>query len=104
MRHSQKLWRVKKVDKNHNQVDDRLDWFTNACSVILPFTTIHQLYLIYVERQVDGVSGITWLLYAVLSVPLFLYSWQRKDPPMIVLNGLWVLVDALVWLGVVLYA
>jgi uncharacterized protein with PQ loop repeat len=93
----------KKIDSDHNAVDDRLDWITNVCSVVLPFTTLHQLYLIYVLRETAGVSGITWLLYAVLSVPLFIYSLQRKDTPMIILNGLWVLVDALVWLGVVLY-
>lgn len=93
----------KKIDLNHNAVDDRLDWITNICSVILPFTTLHQVYLIYVERETAGVSGPTWLLYAILSVPLFIYSLQRKDTPMIILNGLWVLFDLLVWFGVVLY-
>lgn len=99
-----KTLRRKKHDKNHNQVDDRLDTLTNICAVVLPFTTLDQLYLIYVKRQVDGVSAITWFLYGILSIPLLAYSLQRKDFPMIVLNGLWVVIDLSVWLGVILYA
>lgn len=94
----------RKHDKNRNGVDDRLDWLTNACAVILPFTTLDQLYIIYVRKETAGVSAITWLLYGVLSIPLLIYSLKRKDVPMILLNGLWVIFDLAVWLGVVLAA
>lgn len=93
-----------KKDKNGNGVDDRLDIITNFCAVILPFTTIDQLYLIYIKRQTEGVSGITWFLYGLLSIPLFFYSLKRKDTPMIILNGLWVIIDWGVWVGVILYS
>ncbi len=89
-------------DKNKNGVDDKLDLITNVCSVILPFTTLDQLYLVYVKREVVGVSAITWFLYGLLSIPLFIYSLKRKDLPMIMLNGLWVIFDWAVWLGVFL--
>jgi uncharacterized protein with PQ loop repeat len=89
-------------DKNKNGVDDKLDLITNVCSVILPFTTLDQLYLIYVKREVAGVSAITWFLYGLLSIPLLIYSLKRKDLPMIMLNGLWVVFDWAVWLGVFL--
>jgi uncharacterized protein with PQ loop repeat len=89
-------------DKNKNGVDDKLDLITNVCSVILPFTTLDQLYLIYVKREVAGVSAITWFLYGLLSIPLLVYSLKRKDLPMILLNGLWVVFDWAVWLGVFL--
>lgn len=89
-------------DKNKNGVDDKLDLITNVCSVILPFTTLDQLYLVYVKREVAGVSAITWFLYGLLSIPLFIYSLKRKDLPMIMLNGLWVIFDFAVWFGVFL--
>ena len=92
-----------KSDKNRNGVDDRLDFITNVCAVVLPFTTLDQLHIIYIQKQTEGVSALTWFLYAVLSVPLLIYSIKRKDFPMIVLNGLWVVVDATVWIGVLLY-
>lgn len=91
-------------DKNKNGVDDRLDWITNACAVILPFTTIDQLYLIYIQKKVEGVSSVTWLLYGLLSIPLLIYSLKRKDLPMIILNGLWVVIDLSVWFGVIIYS
>jgi len=93
-----------KQDKNKNHVDDRLDAITNICAVILPFTTLDQLFLIYIQKKTDGVSALTWFLYGALSIPLFIYSLKRKDTPMIILNGLWVIIDWSVWLGVVLYS
>lgn len=93
-----------KKDKNRNGVDDRLDWITNACAVILPFTTLDQLYIIYVEKKIEGVSAITWFLYGLLSIPLLIYSLKRKDLPMILLNGLWVLFDFAVWAGVFIFS
>lgn len=90
------------LDKNKNGVDDRLDLITNVCAVILPFTTLDQLYLIYVKKETAGVSALTWFFYGLLSIPLFLYSWQKKDLPMMLLNGLWVIFDWTVWLGVFL--
>ena len=89
-------------DKNNNGVDDKLDLITNVCSVILPFTTLDQLYLIYIKKETAGVSAITWFLYGLLSIPLLVYSLKRKDLPMIMLNGLWVIFDWAVWLGVFL--
>lgn len=93
-----------KEDKNKNGVDDRLDWITNVCAVILPFTTLDQLYIIYIKRETTGVSAITWFLYGLLSIPLLIYSLKRKDLPMILLNGLWVLFDFAVWAGVVIFS
>lgn len=92
-----------KNDKNHNNVDDRLDLLTNICAVILPFTTIDQLYLIYIQKKTEGVSLLTWFLYGILSIPLFIYSVKRKDTPMIILNGLWVVIDLMVWFGALIY-
>lgn len=89
-------------DKNHNGVDDRFDIIVNICSVILPFTTLDQLYIIYVKGETAGVSGITWLLYGLLSIPLLVYGIKRKDIPVILLNGLWVFFDLAVWLGTIL--
>jgi uncharacterized protein with PQ loop repeat len=96
--------KIVKADKNKNGVDDRLDWITNVCAVVLPFTTLDQLYIIYVKRETAGVSAITWFLYGLLSIPLLIYSLKRKDLPMILLNGLWVLFDFAVWAGVTIFS
>lgn len=100
--HARKILKRGK-DKNKNGVDDKLDLLTNICAVVLPFTTFDQLYIIYIQKKVEGVSAVTWLLYAILSVPLLIYSIKRKDLPMIVLNGLWVIIDLAVWVGVLIH-
>jgi len=43
-----------KKDKNKNGVDDRLDVITNICSVVLPLTTLDQLYIIYIKNKLPG--------------------------------------------------
>lgn len=90
-------------DANKNGIHDHFDWIINACAIILPFTTLDQLYLIYVKKETAGVSALTWFLYGILSIPLLLYSIKRKDLPMILLNGLWVIFDLAVWVGALLY-
>ena len=89
-------------DTNRNGVDDRLDKVTNLCAVALPFTTLDQLYIIYGQGITAGVSAFTWFMYGLLTIPLLIYSLKRKDTPMIILNGLWVVVDFAVWFGVVI--
>ena len=91
-------------DKNDNGVDDKLDLLTHICAIILPFTTVDQLYIVFYKKQTEGVSSITWLLYGILTIPLFIYSIKRKDTPMIILNGLWIIIDFAVWIGVLLYS
>ncbi len=91
-------------DKNKNGVDDRLDLIAHISAVVLPFTTIDQLYIVFVKKQTDGVSSTTWLLYGLLTIPLLIYSIKRKEVPMIILNGLWVIIDFAVWIGVVMYS
>jgi uncharacterized protein with PQ loop repeat len=90
-------------DKNKNNVDDRFELIVNICSVVLPFTTLPQLYTIYIERMTEGVSIITWLSYTLLTIPLLIYSIRRKELPLILLNGFWVLIDAAVVIGLLLY-
>lgn len=98
-----KSYLKKKSDKNKNGVDDRLDFITNVCAIVLPFTTIDQLHIIYIQKNTEGVSALTWFLYGFLTIPLFIYSLKRKDFPMIILNGLWLVIDFTVWIGVLLY-
>ena len=35
---------------NKNGVDDRLDLITHICAVVLPFTTIDQLYIVFIKK------------------------------------------------------
>lgn len=86
-------------DKNKNHIDDRFDFLVNACALILPFTAIPQIYTIYIEKRTEGVSVVSWFLYAVFTIPLFIYSLKRKDIPMIILNGLWIAVNIVVAVG-----
>lgn len=92
------------MDKNKNNVDDRFEVIVNICSVILPFTTLPQLYIIYIENNVSGVSAFTWFAYAILTIPIFIYSIKRKELPLILLNGLWIVVDLAVAIGVLIYS
>lgn len=88
-------------DKNRNKVDDRLDSVVNVSAIALPLTTLPQLDMIYRQQLVEGVSALTWFLYALLTIPLWLYSLIRRDTPMLILNSLWLVIDLAVAFGVI---
>lgn len=74
-----------------------------AMAVIEPLMTIPQIYEIWIKKQAEGVSGISWALYLFAAVIWLLYGLQLKDKPVIISSTLWLFMEAAVVLGTVLY-
>jgi len=80
-----------------------LDRLLLVVAIIAPFTTLPQLYTIFIEKNVTGVSAITWLLYTVLTLPWIVYGFVHKEKPIIVSSLLWLVTDVLVVVGTMVY-
>ncbi len=80
-----------------------LDRVVLALSVAAPVLTIPQAMDIYTTRDASGVSAITWGAYTLFAFPWLLYGIVHKEPPIIVSNILWIILDSLVFIGVLLY-
>lgn len=68
-----------------------------------PLMTLPQIYQIFSTKTAQGISLTTWGLYCVSSAVWFLYGLKIKDKPLIIASFLWVLMEALVVAGTVIY-
>ncbi len=71
--------------------------------VIGPLMTLPQVFKIWINHQVSGVSIISWAAYLIMAFFWVIYGFIHKEKPIILTYLLWVLLDALVVLGVVVY-
>ncbi len=69
-------------------------------ALVGPFSSIPQIVEIwFVDKSAVGVSFLTWSLFFLVSVVWFLYGWSRRDRPLIISNGLWMLGEAVIMIG-----
>jgi len=71
--------------------------------VIAPLMTAPQAYRVWVDRQVEGLHLGTWSVYFVNAILFTIYGIIHKDKPIIVMQGLFVLMTGLVSLGIILF-
>ena len=80
-----------------------LDAIVMVVAVVYPLSTIPQILDIWIGRQVQGVSLLTWLSFLVLQAILLVYGIIHKDRKLTIMWGLWVLMYALVVVGLLIY-
>ena len=68
-----------------------------------PLSSIPQLWEIWMDRDAAGVSLVTWTLFLITSAVWLLYAINKRDRPLIISNGLWVVFEAFIMLGAFLY-
>jgi uncharacterized protein with PQ loop repeat len=77
------------------------DKFIMVAAVCYPLTTVPQITEVF-KGNTEGVSVTTWGGYIIFSFLFLIYGLIHKVKPMIVSNGLWVIVNSLVAVGVLL--
>lgn len=75
-----------------------------AIAVIEPLMTLPQVYEIWVKKNAEGVSGLTWGLYLIAAVIWLLYGLQLKDKPIIISSILWLFFESAVVVGTLVYS
>jgi MtN3 and saliva related transmembrane protein len=80
---------------------DRFRSFMIFVAVVEPLTTLPQIYQVWVNNQVAGVSLLTWSLYVIVSCIWIMYGIKIKDTPVLVASFLWFITEILVVLGVI---
>jgi len=80
-----------------------LDNLIMVVAIIFPFTALPQIYNIWINNNVDGVSLTSWSLFFILSIPFLIYGIVHKEKPLIVMYSLWLVVHASVITGIVLF-
>jgi MtN3 and saliva related transmembrane protein len=72
-------------------------------AVIMPLTTLPQIFMLYGTKNASGLSLSMWVLYAIGCVPFLLFGIIYRHKQLILLNVLWLLVQAVMIVGILLY-
>ncbi|OGK38066.1 hypothetical protein A3F03_02505 [Candidatus Roizmanbacteria bacterium RIFCSPHIGHO2_12_FULL_41_11] len=90
----------KRFPKNPRHFVDRL---VLIMSVVTPLMTVPQVLQVWVDRQVAGLSLATWGTYAFSSLLWLIYGVKHKDKPIVLVNGLMLVCNFLVTVGVIFW-
>ncbi len=68
-----------------------------------PIATLPQVFDVFYTKSVAGLSLTTWSLWTILSVVWLMYGILHKEPPIIVSNILYIILQGLVVAAIVIY-
>lgn len=104
--HIHKRKRVHQEKQQYPHPNKYIRLLDNTClafSVLMPATTIPQIWRIYKYQLVDGLSLMMWILYCIGVIPFLIYGIVHKEKPLIILNILWLLAQVIIIIGILLY-
>lgn len=91
----------------HITKKDEKRLINRVCSVfavLMPLTTLPQIYLLYSSKDAAGLSLAMWVLYSIGCIPFLLFGYLYKHTQLIVLNIMWMIVQAVMIAGIVMYS
>ncbi len=80
-----------------------MDKLVYVAAILGPVMTIPQLAVVYLERNVAGLSFVSWFSYIILNMIWLSYGILHKDRPIIITSAAWAVMHGLVAFGIVLY-
>ncbi len=89
--------------KVRNSTNEFLDKTCLVFSILMPATTIPQIWSIYRNQNVEGLSLLMWVLYLIFVIPFLIYGIVHKEKPIIVLNILWIVAQLTIITGILIY-
>lgn len=81
-------------------------WFNELILLLAfgtPLLTLPQLLAVWKHRRVEGLSLTTWAGYSVMSLLWLIYGIIHKEKPIIVTNGLLLVIDTAITVGILIY-
>jgi uncharacterized protein with PQ loop repeat len=106
MHHFQKR---KRIYQEHEPYPHPNKWKRTVDTLIYPIVmfgpvmTIPQLWNIWIDKNAAGVSAISWGAYMVTSTFWLIYGIMHKEKPIIFSSCLWIILQALIVLGTLMY-
>lgn len=87
----------------HEKFKRFMDEAIYVIGMLGPIMTIPQILKIWVEKNVAGISIITWESYLLGNIFWLMYGFLHKEKPIIVIHILSIIMNAAVVLGVLFY-
>ena len=105
--HIHKRERIHLKKQEYPNKNKYIRYLDNIClifSVLMPATTIPQIWKIYYFKMVDGVSLLMWISYSIAVIPFLVYGIVHKEKPLIILNTLWLIAQITIIVGILMYS
>jgi len=80
-----------------------MDKLIYVVGVVGPIMTIPQLMKIWIDKNASGVSAISWGAYLITAIFWLVYAILHKEKPLILTYSLWIVLEALILIGTLLY-
>lgn len=99
----------KRIHVKHEQYPHQNKWVNlmdkliYLVGVIGPIMTVPQLYEVWSKKAANSLSLVTWASWTVLSCFWLVYAIMHKSWPLIISEILWVIVEAGVLAGIIIY-
>lgn len=89
--------------KNKNTQTRSIDSLALLVGIVQPFTTIPQIWMVYVSQDASQVSFFMWTGYNIASIVLLIYGLKHKLPPIIWAQILWLVVQTPMMVSVFIF-
>lgn len=80
-----------------------LDRIAMAAGVLGPIMAVPQAWQIFTQQEAAGVSVLSWTLFALLDIPLFIYGYAHRDFIIMVSYSMWFVINTIVVSGALFY-
>lgn len=80
-----------------------IDRIMMVASVIYPAIGLPQLVEIYQSHSASDVSLVTWLAFVIFSALFCVYGIAHRVWPVVITQGLWLIIDSGVTIGILIY-
>lgn len=91
------IGKIKKVKSKKSR--PLIDTLVYAAIIISPALTLPQVYSIWVDGQ-KGVSLVSWAAYLFAAIIWLFYGIKHNDKPIILVQTIWIVLDAMIVVGV----
>ncbi len=88
---------------NPNKWKRLMDKLIYAAGIIGPLTIIPQLIKVWFEKNASGVSIISWIAFLIGACFWLVYGIMHKEKPIIFTYLIWIIFQAFLILGIILY-
>lgn len=86
-----------------NALKRNFDRLVYAAAIVGPLFALPQLWTIFVNRNVAGLSLFTWASFAALSAVWLVYGILHDEKPIILAQAIWIAIHLSVVASIILY-
>lgn len=92
------------IKKNAKTKKDSYDYLVYFFAVATPLFELPQAITIYTNQSAENVSIFTWMFFLVADVVWLIYAIRHRLPPLAALYVIFLLVEASIVIGIIMYS